>query len=376
LLLLQPLFPVKKSKSYIMKIIRLALLQAVFTAFVFLLPTLLFAQAEPTPAVNWLTFDQLKQINTEKPKPILLFFYKANDDSSKKMLETTFTRKEVCVYLNAKFHAVKFDISSKTDITFLDGKVYKKDPGKPYHDLALLLMGQKPMTPTLLFYDDENKGFSFTGYKGFHDMLCMMVYISENVQKTTKYETWAPAYFRTFPPDKQVNRIPLAVNWLPLNEALKRNKEQPKGIFVTFYTKSNAASSVMLVNAYSHNKVAEYLNKNFYCVRIDAQTTDTLIWDKPYYNPQAPGKFHDLAKTMMKDKMQFPSIFYFDSGNRLILTENLYLSPEAMYLLSNYVVSESYKTKPFTEFMNTFKFEFNDIVPREHPVSDPLPVKD
>ena len=161
------------------------------------------------------------------------------------------------------------------------------------------------------------------------------------------------------------------VHWLPLNEALKLNKEKPKGIFLTFYNKSNAASSVMLVNAFSHNKMAAYLNDNFYCVRLDAQTTDTLIWDKAYYNKHEKGNYHELAQTMMKSNMQFPSIFFFDGTNRLILNESSYLSPEALYILSNYVVSGSYKTKAFADFMKAFKFEFNDIVPREHPGPEP-----
>ncbi|MEI6060166.1 MAG: DUF255 domain-containing protein [Bacteroidota bacterium] len=355
-----------------MRIIRLAFIQTAFLLTLFLSPSLSFAQIESLPAINWLTFEQVTALNKEKPRPIMVFFYKANNDSSKLMLNTTFTRKEVCVYTNAKYYAVKFDIGSKEDMKFMDGKIYKKDPKKPFHDLATTLLGAKPSAPAILLYDDQNNGFSFKGYQEYHDMLCMLVYVSENVEKTTKYEIWAPAYFRTFPPDKQVNRIPLAVNWLPLKEALEKNKENPKGIFLTFYAKSNAASSVMLVNAFSHNKVAEYLNKNFYCVRIDAQTTDTLIWDKSYVNKHETGNFNDLAKTMMKDKMQFPSIFYFDTNNRLILNEDLYLSPEALYLLSNYVVSEAYKVKPFAEFMKTFKFEFNDIVPREHPNSAPV----
>jgi thioredoxin-related protein len=217
-----------------------------------------------------------------------------------------------------------------------------------------------------MLYDDQNIGFSFKGFRKYPDMICMLVYISENIHKTTKYKFWEPAYFRTFPPDKTANYIPLVVNWVPLNEALKLNKENPKGIFLTFYAKSSAASSVMLVNAFSHNKVAAYLNEHFYCVRIDSQTSDTLTWDKTYYNKHELGNYHELATTIMKDKMQFPSIFYFDTNNKLILTENSYLSPEALYLLSNYVVSESYKAKPFAEFIKTFEFEFNDIVPREH----------
>jgi len=350
-----------------MRIIRLALLPVSLVFLSMLLSEGLFAQTDIKPAINWLTFEQASKLSKENPKPLMVFCYKANDDSSNYMMNTTFTRKEVCIYANTKYYPVKFDISSKADVIFMDGKIYKKDPSKPYHDLAALILGDKPDVPSVLLYDDQNNGFSFKGYKKYYEMLCMMVYVSENVQKTSKYETWAPAYFRTFPPEKQVNRIPLVVNWMPLNEALKQNKENPKGIFLTFYTKNSAASSVMLVNAFSHNKVAAYLNENFYCVRIDAQTSDTLIWDKQYVNIKEPGNFHELAKTFMKGQMQFPSIFYFDKSNKLILSENLYLSPEALYLLSNYVVTESYKSKQFTDFMKSFKFEFNDIVPREHP---------
>jgi len=354
-------------KHEIMRITRLELSRTFVAIVTIVLPSIILAQNDIKPAINWLTFDQVRALNKENPKPLMVFFYKAGDDSSKLMFNTTFARKEVCNYTNGKYYAVKFDVGSKADVTFMDGKVYKKDPAKPYHDLATLLLDGKPDVPTIQLYDDMNKGYTFKGFKEYHVMLCMLVYIAENIQKTTRFDIWAPAYFRTFPPDKQVNHIPLVVNWLPLTEALKLNKENPKGIFLTFYIKSNAASSVMLVNAFSHSKVAEYLNEHFYCVRLDAQTSDTLIWDKKYINKNGPGNFNELAKTMMKDKMQFPSIFYFDKTNRLILNENLYLSPEALYILSNYVVSESYKTEPFTDFMKAFKFEFNDIVPRENP---------
>lgn len=338
---------------------------------IFLSPNRIFAQTELLPAINWLTFDQVKKLNEENPKPLVVFLFKGTDDSAKLMLKTTFTNKKVSVYTNSKFYPIKIDISSKAEITFMDGKVYKKDPSKPYNDLAYLLLGEKPEVPTVLFYDVQKNGFSFKGYKNYYDMLCMLVYISENIQKTTKYEKWAPAYFHTFPPDQKVNNIPLAVDWLPLKEALKQNKANPKGIFLTFYTKTSAASSVMLANAFSHSKVANYLDENFYCVRLDAQTTDTLVWDKMYVNKHEAGNYNELANTMLKGKMQFPAIFYFDKTNKLILNENSYLSPEALYLLSNYVVSESYKSETFADFMKAFKFEFNDIVPREFENNDP-----
>jgi len=324
-----------------------------------------FAQQEITPLVNWLTFDQVKELKKEKPKPILIYFYDPAVDSAELMFTTTFARKDICAYLGNKYYAVKYDVTSKADVNFLDDKIYKKDPAKSQHDLINMLLGQKPIIPSILIYNDLAAGFSFNGYKNNYDMLCILVYFGENVEKTTRYDAWAPAYFRTFPPDKQVNRIPYAINWLTLEEALKQNKENPKGIFLTWYTKWNAASSVMLANAYNHKKVAAYFNENFYNVRLDAQTTDTLVWDKDYFNKDEKYHFHEMALSMMKGKMQFPAVFFFDKTNKLILSENLYLSPEALFLLSNYVKSESYKSIKFADYMKTFKFDWDDLIPSE-----------
>lgn len=351
-----------------MKINRLISITLLLSVVGFFHSTNISAQKiEVAHQVNWLTFDQVKKLNKENPKPVVVFFYSPGNDSSEIMLKNTLARKEICAYLNGKFYAVKFDVSSKLEVNFLDDKLYKKDPSKRYHDLATVLLGDKPHIPSMIFYDEINSGFLFKGYKNQFDMLCMLVYFGENIEKTTRYEVWAPGYFRTFPPDKPTSRISMAINWLPLTDALKLNKENPKGIFLTWYSKTNAASSVMLVNAFTHTKVAKFMNENFYCVRLDAQTTDTLIWDKIYYNRDEKTHFHELATLLMKGQMQFPAIFFFDKQNKLILSENLYLSPEAFYLLANYVKSDAYKTKQFADFMKTFKFDWEDIVPREHP---------
>lgn len=349
-----------------MKIIRLALSQLVITLTLFFLATESFAQTTIPVAVNWISFEQYPALNKANARPLLIFMYNAADDSAQLMLSNVFTKKEVSMYTNAKFYAIKFDITDKKDVLFMDGKVYKKQPSKPYHDLATMLLGNKPVSPTVLLYDLQNDGFKFPGFKSHYDLLCELVYISENVQKTTRYDRWAPAYFHAFPPDKKNNLIPLVIKWYSLSEAISLNKENPKGIFLTFYTKSNASSSVMLANAFSHNTVAKFMNDNFYCVRIDAQTADTLVWDKPYYNSRQPGNYHDLPKKMMRDNMQFPAMFFIDKDNKLVLAESSYLTPEALYVLSNFVVSGSYKTTDFGEYVKSFKFEFNDIVPREH----------
>jgi len=297
----------------------------------------LWAQNQPLNSVNWTTFDTIKELKKSKPKPILVFFYKPEDDSSQLMLNTTLSNKDICAFINSKFYAVKFDIESEADVNFLDDKVYKKDPLKPYHDLSKLLLGELPVTPTLILYDDKAAGFSFNGYKNQYDMLCILVYIAESVEKTTRYDIWATDYFKTFPPAKMQKKVPLGIHWLSLDDALKLNKETPKKIFLTWFTKWNASSTVFLFNALNHPKVAEYMNQNFYCVKLDAQTTDTLIWDKTFVNQNQPHHFHQMAISMMNGKFLFPSYFYFDSQNKIIINVKIYLDNYSFYLLLHFL---------------------------------------
>jgi thioredoxin-related protein len=326
----------------------------------------IYAQDQSTNTINWQTFDQIKEQKLTKPKPILVYFYKSDDDTSKLMLNTTLANKDICTYINGKYYATKFDLNSTADINFLDGKVYKKDPAKPNHDLTKLLLGDKPIFPTVLIYNNKAMGFSFNGFKNQYDMLCMLLFIGEDVEKTTRYDLWAPAYFRTFPPGKLQNHVPLGIHWLSLDEALKMNKDEPKKIFLTWYTKWNASSSVFLFNTLNHPKNIEYMNQNFYCVRIDAQTTDTLVWDKTFINKNEPHQYHEMAVSMLKGKMQFPSYFFFDSQNKIILNDEFYLSPDAFYVLSNYVGSDSYKTIKLADFAKSFKVDWNTPATKEN----------
>lgn len=342
-----------------------------FPIFGFLFFNLVFLQAkvsaqeQKTSSVNWITFEKVKEFKKSKPKPILIFFYKADEDTSNLMLNTTLVDKDICAYINNKFYAVKFDASSEEAVNFLDDKIYKKDPLKKDHDLITLLLGAKPIIPTVMIYNDKAIGFAFNGYKNQYDMICALIYIAENVEKNTRYEIWAPAYFKTYPPGKSNNQTALGIHWLSLKEALRLNNEKPKKIFLTWYTKWNASSSVVLFNALNQPKVVEYMNQNFYCVRLDAQTADTLVWDKTFVNKNESHHYHDMALAMMKGKMQFPSYFYFDATKKLILNKQFYLSPEEFFMLSNYVGSESYKTIKLADYLKNFRIELNSASPTQ-----------
>lgn len=102
--------------------------------------------------INWLTFEQLEDSLTVKPKKVFINFYADWCAYCKKMDDAAFKNKEVIKLLNSNFYAVKMDAESKDSITF-DGKVFtNKEIGKkrnPTHQIPLLLGKRKDKNFTL-----------------------------------------------------------------------------------------------------------------------------------------------------------------------------------------------------------------------------------
>lgn len=135
------------------------LLQYICSA-ILLMTGSLQAQERNEPAVNWLSFEQLSDSLTVRPKPVLIFFHTDWCSYCKKMLGETFKDPQVIEKLNSGYYAVEFDAESVDTVRF-DGEVYaselkSKRTGK-YHPLASILMGSKnrAVFPTTIILDTD-----------------------------------------------------------------------------------------------------------------------------------------------------------------------------------------------------------------------------
>lgn len=70
------------------------------------------------------------------------------------------------------------------------------------------------------------------------------------------------------PPDKDVK-----IEWLTMDEAYKKNEKKPRKIFVDVYTDWCGWCKVMDKNTFSNPEVIEYVNKNYYAVKLNAESS-------------------------------------------------------------------------------------------------------
>lgn len=118
--------------------------------------------AQELESVRWLTFEQLEDSLTVKPKKVFIDFYTDWCVYCRKMDKVVFTRPEVIEVLNETYYAVRFDAETDSVVTF-GGRQFTNDQvgqsRNPLHQIAQLLAlrdGQF-VAPTLVVLDEAFK---------------------------------------------------------------------------------------------------------------------------------------------------------------------------------------------------------------------------
>ena len=312
------------------------------------------AQVRRDTIIQWKTVREVIELQRTAPRPVMIVFYLPGHDSSMLMFDNVFTKRELVKYLNPRFYSVKIDVSD-TSVLWFDNKVHHITDTSHYNNIANKVLGNEMKFPSLLMMNKENTGIVFKGFRSRYEMRSVLAYIAEEVDKTTPYNSWFQAYQVAYPSINLAQNPETPIEWLSLEKALELQKKDPKILFITWYARLNIGSQVMVFNAFAHPRIRDYMKKHFYCVRLDAQTDDTLFFKNQYVNPMKEDRFHDLAVFQLENNMKFPSHVFYDRYKKLIFRQQSYLSTINFYALVNYIGSGTYKTKGLKDFIKTFK---------------------
>ncbi|HNX44298.1 MAG TPA: DUF255 domain-containing protein [Bacteroidales bacterium] len=335
----------------------MTVLKSYLTLFVLalsILPLTSPAQEIAPYQVKWRSVSEVKELQQKITRPILIFLYEPDNDSSKLLLENSFNKSSVVDYVNAAFYPILFDVTTDSVIEYFDNNTYRKQPGNHYNDLVLKLAGDKPALPLLVLYNRSAKGYTFSGYKSQEELVCMLTFIAENVDLTTEFNVWAKEFRHTYQPESDTAQKPSSIRWMSLKEALAANKNNPRYMFMTWYTTWSTPCNVMLHNAFADEYITRFMNEHFYCVRLDAQTMDTLFWGKNYINENKPHHYHQMAMSMLEGKLLFPANIFFDKDGQLIQRDQVFLDKADFYMLANFIATGSYKTMKVSDYRKTF----------------------
>jgi len=150
------------------------------------------------------------------------------------------------------------------------------------------------------------------------------------------------------------------IHWMSFNEAVKANQAHPKKIFIDVFTSWCGWCKRMDATTYTDKDLIDYMNKNFYAVRLDAETKDTFKFNNHVFTNPNTGRnsMNELAYSLLdagKNNVGYPTTVYMDEKfNRLSIAPG-YLSADDLKIILRYFAEEKYKTMSYQDYKNSLQ---------------------
>ncbi len=126
------------------------------------------------------------------------------------------------------------------------------------------------------------------------------------------------------------------IDWIAFEELADSLRAKPRKVFIDFYTDWCTYCRKMDKQVFSKPEVVRMLNSDYYAVRMDAETRDTIVFDgQIFVNAQAQTQrrgFHELALLLGQRAGQFtvPIMLVLDERFQLVQRSFQYLTSEEL----------------------------------------------
>lgn len=140
------------------------------------------------------------------------------------------------------------------------------------------------------------------------------------------------------------------IKWISFEQAVELNKQQPRKLFIDVYTDWCGWCKKMDAGTFMDSSVIDYMNRNFYAVKLNAERKDTVYFDNRPFVYKPDYKAHELALALLNGQMGYPSFVFLDEKFVLLTPLSGYQTVEQLMPALTYYGSNIYKTKTFEEF--------------------------
>lgn len=171
-----------------------------------------------------------------------------------------------------------------------------------------------------------------------------------------------------------VAEAPGGIHWYNIEEAQKLSDSIPRRIFVDFSTSWCGWCKRMDAETFSNPVIAKYMNENYYCVKFDAETHDTITFNgQQFFNRGAVNtrSAHDFAITVLHGQLSYPSYAIFDKTRTHITIMQGYMPADKFEPYLHYYAEEKENTITFDEYLKTFKSELPQKEVPKKPMGPP-----
>lgn len=304
--------------------------------------------------LKWYSLKEAMELSKKNPKKIFIDMYTDWCGWCKKMDAETFNNPAIAKYLTENFYLVKFDAETHDTIVFKEKQYVNKSTGnRPPHELAIELLGGKMSYPTIVYLDENLNSLSAVpGYMTPTDIEPVLIFFSRDIYKVSPFNEFKDNFNKTF---KDTVPFVEKVKWLTLEKAEKLNLKNPKKILVFLYHEWCIDCKMMISTTFNQDVIAKYLNENYYPVKFDITTKDTVNFNSAVFvNEQKEHPYHQFAVSLLGGKMNVPQMVFINGQNQLITLVPGYFLAKNIEPVMHFFKEDAFLSKKWEDYVKAF----------------------
>jgi thioredoxin-related protein len=132
--------------------------------------------------------------------------------------------------------------------------------------------------------------------------------------------------------------------WMAFNDGIAEAKRTGRKVMIDVYTDWCGWCKKMDKDTYADGGIADYLNKKFVAIRLNAESENTLQYrGKPHTEQELAGAFGITG---------YPSIIFLNDDGEPITVYPGYADAAKFKIVLAYIAEDHYKTTTFQEYLN------------------------
>lgn len=149
-----------------------------------------------------------------------------------------------------------------------------------------------------------------------------------------------------------------SITWHSFEDGVKLVSETHKKMFIDIYTDWCGWCKTLDKTTFPDTTIGRLMNKYFVAVKLNAERKDTVVFNGyAFVNPNPDGyrSTHELASSLLKGRLMYPSMCFLTDSFALITTVQSYMKPNELEPILEYLGSDRYLTMKYDSFKLSYK---------------------